>query len=148
MKASASILIKCPVSETFEAFADIPNRKDYLPEITKLEVDSLMAEGKGVKWTEERQIGGNAVKGTLEITGYIKSKSLVFTTHSGGLIFKTRFNFQFAGEKATKVVVTIGGKPKGILARFMDAFLSKNSDFIGQQLKKELESYKKEIEKD
>jgi carbon monoxide dehydrogenase subunit G len=146
MKASASILIKKPVAETFAAFCDIPNRKRYLPTIKELKVDSLLVEGKGLKWYEERDVNGITAKGHLEITSFTRPRAFVITTKSEGLIFKTRFNFQYDGENSTKVVVTIGGSPRGILAKIMDNFLSKNSDYMGQQLVSELESYKKVIE--
>jgi hypothetical protein len=146
MKASASTLIKLSVQDTFAVFSDIPNRKKYLPTITELKVKSLLAEGKGVEWHEERTEDGVVRKGTIEITGYNKPRALTFTTHSKGLVFKTRYNFQFAGLNATKVVVSIGGRPGGILSRFMETFLSRNSIYMGEQLQKELDHFKDAIE--
>jgi len=148
MKASASILIKRTVADTFDAFTDIANRKKYLPTITELDVDSLLVEGKGVKWKEERKEEGITKKGHLKISSYNKPRAFVITTKSEGLIFKTRYNFQYASPEATKVVVSIGGRPKGILSGLMDKFLSRNSEYMGKQLMNELEAYKKELEKD
>lgn len=148
MKAAASILINKPVATTFRAFSDIANRKRYLSNITKLDVNSLLIEGKGVKWHEERVVNDTKIKGDLEIVSYRKPRALVFNTKSEGLEFKTRYNFQYAGENSTKVVVTIGGKPKGILARFLDSFLVKNTDYVSRQLMNELESFKSVIESD
>lgn len=148
MKASASILIKRTVGDTFAAFSDIANRKRYLPTITKLETDSLLVEGKGFTWKEERREEGVTKKGHLEISSFTKPRAFVITTKSEGLIFKTRYNFQYAGPEATKVVISIGGRPKGILSGIMDKFLSRNSEYMGGQLQNELEAYKKELEKD
>jgi len=147
MKASASILIKSPLADTFAAFTDVPNRARYLPIITHLKVHSLLVEGKGVEWHEERKEDGITKKGSSVITGFNKPRSFVITTHSSGIIFKTRYNFQYAGHNATKVVVSIGGQPKGILSRFMNKFLSQNSLYMSQQLQKDLDSFKIVIER-
>ena len=147
MKASASILINRSVSETFKAFSDIPNRAMYLPAIIKLKIHTLQTSEKGVEWFEERMEEGVKKTGTLKITTYNQSKVLAITTKSSGLIFKTRYNFQRAGDDKTKVVVSIGGRPKGILSGIMNAFLSKNSVYMGQQLQNDLESYKTVIER-
>jgi uncharacterized membrane protein len=147
MKASASILIKQNVVNTFNAFSDVPNRQKYLPTITKLKINSLHDNGKGTEWHEERIVDGISKKGSLEISTYNKPKSMVTTTHTAGLIFKTRYNFQYAGPKATKVVVTIGGNPKGILSGIMDKFLSQNSLYMGQQLQNDLDAFKKVLDK-
>lgn len=146
MKASASILINRSVPETFKAFSDIPNRAMYLPAIIKLKINTLQTEEKGVEWFEERMEEGVKKTGTLEITTYNRPKAFAITTKSAGLIFKTRYNFQKAGDDKTKVVVSIGGQPKGILSGIMSKFLSKSSVYMGQQLMNDLQSYKTVIE--
>lgn len=147
MKASASILISRPVAETFNAFTDIPNRKKYLPEITKLEVTSLSKSEKGVEWIEERMEEGVIKKGKLTISSYNHPRAFTITTHSAGLIFKTRYNFQYAGQDQTKVIVSIGGHPRGLLSGIMNKFLSKNSVYMGQKLQNDLNSFKDVIER-
>lgn len=146
MKASASILIKRSVAESFAAFTDIPNRSKYLPTITRLKVKSLLVEGKGVQWHEERHEEGVTKKGTSTISVFNRPRAFTVTTHSSGIIFKTRYNFQYAGPGATKVVVSIGGLPKGILSRIMNKFLSQNSVYMGQQLQHGLDAFKAGIE--
>lgn len=147
MKASASILIDRTTTETFKAFTDIPNRAMYLPAIITLDIKTLQTSEKGVEWFEERMEEGVKKRGTLKVTSYSYPKSFVITTHSAGLIFKIRYNFQNAGSKQTKVVVSIGGRPKGILSGIMDKFLSKSSVYMGQQLQNDLLSYKTIIER-
>jgi hypothetical protein len=147
MKASASILIKKPLDETFTAFSDVSRRNLYIPTVSNLKIVSLHTEGKGVQWHEERKEEGIAKRGDLTITSYNKPRSMAITTHSSGLIFNTRYNFQYAGPYATKVIVSIGGHPKGILSRFMDKFLTQNSVYMGQQLQHELDCYKKALDK-
>ena len=147
MKASASILIKSSLNDTFLAFSDVPNRARYLPKISKLTVNSLLIEGKGISWHEERQEDGITKKGTMTISSFNKPRAFTITSHSGGIVFKTRYNFQYAGVNATKVVVSIGGQPKGLLSRFMGKFLSQNSVYMGQQLQNDLDSFKLAIER-
>jgi uncharacterized membrane protein len=147
MKASASILINQSVADTFKSFSDIPNRATYLPTIKKLKIESLQTEEKGVEWREERVEDGIKKKGLLTVTTFNRPKVLVITTRSEGLVFKTRYNFQYAGPSQTKVVVTIGGRPKGFLSRVMDKFLSSSSVYMGQQLQNDLVSYKVAIER-
>ncbi len=147
MKASASILINQTVADTFKAFSDIPNRALYLPAIIKLNIRSLQTEEKGVEWFEERMEEGVTKKGTLKITTFNRPKVLVITTHSAGLIFKTRYNFQYAGPNQTKVVVSIGGRPKGFFSGIMNKFLSSSSSYMGQELQNDLILYKAAIER-
>jgi hypothetical protein len=147
MKASASILIDLSIGETFKIFSDVQKRSLYLPSVTKLDIHSLHTQGRGVEWTEERMEEGVKKTGNLTISSFNQPRSFVVTTHSSGLIFKTRYNFQSAGTSQTKVIISIGGRPKGILSGIMNKFLSKNSEYMGQQLQNELSSYKLLIER-
>lgn len=148
MKAAASVTIDKQIAECFTAFADLNNRSKFIPSVTELKVLTPDWSGRGVTWEESRFTDGTIQKARMTVTEYKPPRILVIDSHSMGITFRIRYNFQPEGPSSTKIVTTIGGEQKGFIARLMKRFLSDNTEYVHGVLQQELDAFKALMEKD
>ncbi len=147
MRASASVTVSCEIAKAFVAFSDLEKRPKFLSAITELKLLTKESAGTGTKWHETRYEDDIEKEGTVEVTQYKPPRILVLDIHSMGLVYRVRYNFQPEGSNTTKIVATIGGKQRGLLARFMKKFLSGSGQYVHERLQNELDAFKHYIEK-
>ncbi len=147
MKAAASTTISQPIAQVFTDFADLEKRSKFNPSITELKITSKEVAGTGVTWDEKRFEDGIQKSGQFLVSDYKPPRLLVLDIHSMGVTYKVRYNFQPEGANSTKIIASIGGQQKGLLAKLMRHFLSDNSKFVHDELQKELDNFKVIAEK-
>lgn len=144
MKASASITIHRPAKLVFDVFTDLDARKQYIPSITELQIHK---NGERARWHEVRNEDGITKKGTLRSVRTKSPKSWTIAIDTTGLKYKIRYNFQSIDSTNCKLIASIGGRQTGILGRFMSNFLSDQGPYISKQLARDLEDFKKYLER-
>ena len=111
-----STQVAAPLERVFEVFTDLANAAERIPSITELEILSDGPFGDGTRWRETRVIMKKEATEEMWVTGFNPPHGYTVEAQSHGMLYQTRFDFEFDGER-TKVSWTFDGKPLTIMTK-------------------------------
>ncbi|MBT8402019.1 MAG: SRPBCC family protein, partial [Rhodothermia bacterium] len=88
------IEIAAPVDRVFDTIAHIQNFSRAVPHIVNVEILSETQSGVGTRFRETREMRGREMTTELEITEYVKDKSVRIVSDEGGTIWDTLFTVE------------------------------------------------------
>ena len=123
IRAETSVVINRPV-EDIEAFLnDLQNQSQWVSGHIEARSQTEGPLRPGYKYTDVRQMLGQRLEGTVEVTEYVPKERRSFKTTEGPISAEAAFTFEPV-EGGTRVNYTIEGETRGIF-KLADAVLSR-----------------------
>ena len=136
--------IAAPVSEVFDAVADIRNFQKVVPDIVGVEFLSEQKVGVGARFKETRKMGKREATTELEITEYEPGDHVRLVSDAGGTIWDTVFRVSDLGEGKTELTMVMDAKAYKLLSKCMNPLIK---GFIRKAIEKDMDAVKAWCEK-
>ena len=126
--------IPAPIEEVFRLFTDVEKCCKIIENITKIEIISEVAKGKGLRWKETREIdlgrflGKQSSTEEMEVVDYEENSYFVAVAESCGCEYRSIFSFKSLTVDITEVSLTVSSTPMSYCARFMNFFMGSSMD--------------------
>ncbi|MBT8400683.1 MAG: SRPBCC family protein [Rhodothermia bacterium] len=138
------IEIAAPVGRVFDTIAHIQNFSRAVPHIVNVEILSETQSGVGTRFRETREMRGREMTTELEITEYVKDKSVRIVSDEGGTIWDTLFTVE-STNGGTLLTLSMDARPYKTLPKLVVPLMT---IFLKKAVMRDMEAVKEYCEQD